>query len=68
MCKALFDQKCLWKAPWKWVDPLVYGLPISALVTVVVNLFTRPPAAEHIEKCFGSGGKAGNSASQKADA
>ena len=37
---------------WPVVDPLVVALPISILVAVVVSLMTRPPAEEHVKKCF----------------
>ncbi len=54
-CSALFEKKCLLGPPLMWVDPLVYGLPISILVTVVVNVFTKGASAEHVAKCFGHG-------------
>ena len=53
LCSALFGKKCLLGPPLMWVDPLVYGLPISILVTVVVNMFTKGASAEHVAKCFG---------------
>jgi len=37
---------------WAFVDPLFVALPLSALATVVVSMFTRPPPAEHLEHCF----------------
>ena len=48
-CNAIFEKKCLLG------PPLVYGLPISILVTVVVNVFTKGASAEHVAKCFGHG-------------
>lgn len=37
---------------WPTVDPTVIALPISILVAVVVALLTKPPAKEHLAKCF----------------
>ncbi len=38
---------------WPVVDPLVVALPISILVAIVVSLATKPPAKEHLDRCFG---------------
>ena len=38
--------------PWPVVDPIVVALPLAFVVTVAVSLMTKPPAAEHVEKCF----------------
>jgi len=38
--------------PWPVVDPIVVALPLSLIVTVAVSLATKPPAKEHVEKCF----------------
>lgn len=45
---------------WPVVEPIVVALPLSVLVAVVVSLITRPPGADHVERCFGAG--AGSSA------
>lgn len=37
---------------WSVVDPVVVALPLSALVFIVVTLLTKPPAREHLAKCF----------------
>jgi solute:Na+ symporter, SSS family len=37
---------------WPVVDSLLIALPLSALTAVVVSLMTRPPAADHVAKCF----------------
>lgn len=43
----------LWDCPnWPNVDPLVVGLPLSVLAAVAVSLFTRPPSAGHLARCF----------------
>jgi solute:Na+ symporter, SSS family len=39
---------------WPVVDPLLIGLPLSALTAVVVSLFTKPCATDHLRRCFGS--------------
>ncbi len=38
---------------WAFVDPLIMGLPLALLATVLVSLLTRPLPAEHLERCFG---------------
>ncbi len=38
---------------WSEVDPLIVGLPLSILVTVIVSLISRPFTNEHLAKCFG---------------
>jgi SSS family solute:Na+ symporter len=37
---------------WPVVDPLLVALPLSALTAIVVSLLTKPPAQEHLTKCF----------------
>ncbi len=39
---------------WAVVDSFVIALPVSALVTWLASLATKPMPAEHIERCFGS--------------
>lgn len=36
----------------KAVDPLVFGLPVSIIFTVVVSLLTKVEDPAHVEKCF----------------
>jgi SSS family solute:Na+ symporter len=38
---------------WAFVDPLIIGLPIAIIVTVVVSLFTKKTADEHLDMCMG---------------
>jgi SSS family solute:Na+ symporter len=38
---------------WAFVDPLIIGLPIAIIVTVVVSLFTKKLSEEHLNKCMG---------------
>ncbi len=37
---------------WPVVDPIVVALPISALVAIAVALATKPPAQDHLDRCF----------------
>jgi solute:Na+ symporter, SSS family len=39
---------------WPVVDPMLVALPLSIVTAVAVSLMTRPPAEDHVEKCFGS--------------
>jgi SSS family solute:Na+ symporter len=46
VCKLLFGRPSLFTGTtWMFVDPLIIGLPLSAMVTVVVTLATRPSAS-----------------------
>ncbi len=55
LCQALFGQASLATGTtWAFVDPLIIALPISALVTVIACLATPAPAAEHVDRCFGT--------------
>ncbi|MFH0880411.1 MAG: hypothetical protein V2A34_11915, partial [Lentisphaerota bacterium] len=37
---------------WSFVDPLIIGLPVAVLVTVLVSLFTKKLPEDHLNKCF----------------
>ncbi|MCX5682892.1 MAG: sodium:solute symporter family protein [Planctomycetota bacterium] len=37
---------------WPVVDPLFIALPLSILTAIVVSLLTKPPAQDHVAKCF----------------
>ncbi len=52
ICMALFGKPTLLPYPWTHVDPLFYALPISLVIYIVVSLLTKPPAQEHLERCF----------------
>ena len=54
LCQAIFDKSSLLldKPNWPEVDPLVVALPISLAVLIIVSLFTRPPANDHLDRCF----------------
>ncbi len=38
---------------WAFVDPLIIGLPLAILVTVLVSLTTRKFKEDHLTRCFG---------------
>ncbi len=38
--------------PWPVVDPIVIGVPLVFIITIVVSLLTKPPSDEHLDKCF----------------
>ncbi len=40
---------------WPVVEPIVVALPLSIVAAVLVSLLTRPPGADHVKRCFGSG-------------
>ena len=42
---------------WAFVDPLIIGLPVAILVTVVVSMVTRKLPEEHLDMCFGRSNK-----------
>lgn len=53
ICKLLFGVDTLAPTPiWAVVDPLIIALPISALVTVIVSLCTKPMPAAQLAVCF----------------
>jgi solute:Na+ symporter, SSS family len=39
---------------WAFVDPLIIGLPIAILVTVIVSLFTKKMDEDHLDMCMGT--------------
>ena len=53
VCKALTGKTVLITTmPWPTVDPLVIGVPIAFLLTIVVSLLTKPPSNELLDKSF----------------
>lgn len=53
LAKAIFGVPTIaGSSMWKEVDPIIVALPISAIVTVVVSLFTKPPSQETLDKSF----------------
>ena len=52
ICKAIFGKDALFDAfPWTIIDPIVIALPISAIVLVVVSLFTEKIDTKHLDVC-----------------
>ena len=52
LAQLLFGKDALLEFPWTHINPLIYALPLSALVYVVVSLFTKPPATQAITHYF----------------
>jgi len=52
IAKALFGGPVIAAMPWPVVDPILVGVPVSAIFMVAVSLLTEPPSDEHIQKCF----------------
>ncbi|MDW7674971.1 MAG: sodium:solute symporter family protein [Bacillota bacterium] len=48
----IFGKPVLVSFPWTVVDPLVIGLPVSAITLVIVSLLTQPMPQYHVDKCF----------------
>lgn len=40
---------------WAFVDPVIIGLPLAAIVTLLVSQWTRQFSTEHLDFCFGKG-------------
>ncbi len=62
-CKAVFGRTSLAVGEggplsfgpfiWAYVDPLIIGLPLAIVVTIVVSLFTKKLDESHLELCLG---------------
>ncbi|MCL5019797.1 MAG: sodium:solute symporter family protein, partial [Patescibacteria group bacterium] len=53
ICKALFGVDSLaLGTKWAIVDPLVIGLPISTITTLIAQRFGKPLPEEHVALCF----------------
>lgn len=37
---------------WAYVDPMIIGLPIAIIVTILVSLFSKKMCAKHLKRCF----------------
>ena len=53
LSQLLFQKDTLAVGIWAMVDPIVIALPISAVVTCIASLVTKPMPVESIEKAFG---------------
>lgn len=53
ICKMLFGKTELISTfPWPFVDTMIYALPISAIVLIIVSYCTTPLNQYHINRCF----------------
>lgn len=53
ICKALTGKTVLVTTmPWPTVDPLVIGVPLAFILTIVVSLLTPAPSKELLDKVF----------------
>jgi Na+/proline symporter len=52
LAQALTGRPAIFGAPWNIVDPLFIGLPISAVLTIVVSLFTKKYSPDFLKKVF----------------
>jgi len=53
VCKALTGKVVIATAmPWPTVDPLIVGVPLAFLLTIVVSLLTKAPDKELLKKTF----------------
>lgn len=52
ICEKLFGSVTLFGGIWDFVDPMVIALPVSAVFTVLVSLFTTVENEENVEKAF----------------
>ena len=53
VCQALTGKVTLVTTmPWPTVDPLVIGVPLAFILTIVVSLLTKPPSKELMDKAF----------------
>ena len=53
ICQALFGKtELISEFPWPFVDTMIYALPISAIVLIIVSYCTKPLNEYHINRCF----------------
>jgi SNF family Na+-dependent transporter len=53
ICKFIFGVETLLPAaPWPFIDVMLIAVPVSAVLTIVVSLLTKPPAEEVVDKAF----------------
>lgn len=58
ICEALSGKtELISEFPWPFVDTMVYALPVSALVLVIVSYCTPKLNEYHIRRCFRDGDK-----------
>ena len=53
ICESLFGKsELISNFPWPFVDTMVYALPISAIVLIIVSYLTSPLNEYHLNRCF----------------
>ena len=52
LVEMLLGRETLFEFPWTVIDPLVYALPVSAAVFIIISLIDKPVDEEHVDKCF----------------
>lgn len=53
LSRLIFGQTSIVTFPFNVIDPIVYALPVSFVVTIFVSLATQASIdAKHVEKCF----------------
>ena len=53
LSRLIFGQDSIVTFPFNYIDPIVYALPISLVVTVIVSLATQSSLdLQHVNKCF----------------
>ncbi len=52
LVNALLGRDTLLEFPWTHIDPLIYALPISAIVYVLVSRATKPVDKAIVDNCF----------------
>jgi SSS family solute:Na+ symporter len=53
ICKAIFGKDFLIdRFPWMIVDPILYAMPISIIVLVIVTYLSKRSSDKHLAKCY----------------
>ncbi|WP_423128828.1 sodium:solute symporter family protein [Gaoshiqia sp. Z1-71] len=53
ICQALFGKEVLVEQfPWMIIDPIVIALPVSAVILVIVSLFTEKIDQKQLDACY----------------
>ncbi len=60
LVQFLLGRETLLGFPWNVIDPLVYSLPISGAVFIIISLINKPVNKKHVQKCFKGISKSNN--------
>lgn len=55
LCQFIFGKPFLGTYPWIVIDPMIFALPASTIVTIVVSLVTAPMPEAMVKKTFAKG-------------